>query len=310
MRITRTVSVQFAASALMISTLGTITPTVTFAQSAEARSFEVASVRYVGPYNGGPASFRGGPGTADPAHLVWDNVLILTLLTRAYGVGGFDQIFGPQWMDSEQYTIRANLAPGAPKDDLPKMLQHLLEERFHLAAHYSKKEFSVYELLVAKNGPRLRKSTGDPGESTNGARPRQGPDGFPILPPGGHHAVFQPIENGIQVTRETFRDFSMAELVQELAWPLGEPPSWEHVLAGGRVVDRTGLSGKFDFKLYYAGFHSPGGAFPPPAADGQPSGAPTLFDAVQQQLGLKLQETKALLDVLVVDHIERSPTDN
>jgi|SRR5579871_336093 len=293
----------------MISALATAVPALTFAQPAETKSFDVASVRYVGPYGSGSASFRGGPGTTDPARIVWDNALMLTLLSRAYGVG-FDQISGPKWMDSEQYTIRTNLPPGATKEDLPKMLQHLLEERFHLVAHNSKKEFSVYELLVAKNGPRLQKSTGDPGENANGPRPTQGPDGFPVLPSGGHHAIFQPIEKGIRVTQETFRDYSMAELVQELAWPLGEPPSWEHVLAVGRVVDKTGLSGKFDFKLYYAGFHSPGGAFPPPTADGQPSGAPTLFDAVQQQLGLKLQETKAVLDVLVVDHIERLPTDN
>lgn len=163
----------------------------------QERQFEVVSVRYVGAYDTEKTtSLRGGPGTSDPAHIVWENALML--------------------------------------------------------------------------------------------------HGFPVLPPGAHHALFQPIEDGVQVTRETFRDFSMAELVQELAWPLGEHPSWEHVLSVGRVVDKTGLRGKYDFKLYYAGAHHPGGALPQPGRDGEPGVAPTLFDALRQQLGLKLQETKAL----------------
>ncbi len=235
---------------------------------------------------------------------------MLQLLGRAYGED-FDQISGPKWIDSEQYTIRANVPPGATKDDLAKMLQRMLEERFHLAVHHRKKEFPVYELAVAKDGPRLRKSAGDPGQAAAGAaRPTHGEDGFPVLPPGGHHALFQPVEDGVQVTRETFRDCSMAELVQELAWPLGELSSWEQVLSVGRVVDKTGLSGKYDFKLYYAGAHYPGGALPQFGRNGEPGVAPTLFDAIQQQLGLKLQSTKALLDTLVVDRLEKVPTDN
>ncbi len=231
----------------------------------QERQFEVVSVRYAGPYDSDKVtSLRRGPGTSDPAHIVWENVLMLQLLNRAYGEH-FDQISGPKWVDSEQYTIRANVPPGSTKDDLAKMLQRMLEERFHLAVHRHKKEFPVYELVVAKGGTKLRKSAGDPGQTVAGdSRPTHGEDGFPVLPPGARHALFQPIEDGVQVTRETFRDYSMAELVQELAWPLGERPSWEHVLSVGRVVDKTGLSGKYDFKLYYTGVHYPGGAWPQP----------------------------------------------
>jgi uncharacterized protein (TIGR03435 family) len=73
---------------------------------------------------------------------------------------------------------------------------------------------------------------------------------------------------------------------------------------------KTGLRGKYDFKLYYTGVHYPGGAWPQPGRDGEPGVAPTLFDAIQQQLGLRLREAKALLDELVVDHLEKMPTDN
>jgi uncharacterized protein (TIGR03435 family) len=277
----------------------------------QERQFEVVSVKYAGSYDSlQTASLRGGPGTSDPVHIVWERVLMLQLLNRAYG-GDFDQISGPNWIDSQEYTIRANLPPGATKDDLPKMWQRMLEERFPLAVHHRKEEFPVYELLVAKDGPRIQKSAAGAGQAVaGGSRPTRGGDGFPVLPPGVHHAMFQATENGVRITRETFRDCSMAQLVQELAWPLGAPSAWQHVLSVGRVVDKTGLSGSYDFKLYYAGAHYPGGAFPQPGQDAEFGAAPTLFDAIQQQLGLKLQETKALLDVLVVDHLERMPTDN
>ncbi len=78
----------------------------------------------------------------------------------------------------------------------------------------------------------------------------------------------------------------------------------------GRVVDKTGLQGRYDFRLEYAGTHSAGGAIARSAADGQPSGIPDLFDAVQRQLGLKIDATKAPTDILVVDHVERMPTKN
>lgn len=234
---------------------------------------------------------------------------MLTILNHAYG-GDFDQISGPNWIDSLQYTIRANVPPGATKDDVPKMLQRMLEERFHLAVHYRKKEFPVYELLVAKDGPRIQKSAGGAGQAVaGGSRPTRGGDGFPVLPPGSHHAMFESTKDGVPISRETFRDCSMAELVQELAWPLGGPSAW-HALSVGRLVDKTGLSGRYDFKLFYAGGHSPGGAFWQPGQDAELGVAPTLFDAVQQQLGLKLHETNALFDVLVVDHLDRMPTDN
>jgi uncharacterized protein (TIGR03435 family) len=233
---------------------------------------------------------------------------MLTLLYRAYGVE-VDRISGPAWLDSIQYTVMANVPAETTKEHLPMMWQRLLKERFHLAVHHEVKDYPTYELVVAKGGPKLKPSAGDPGKPVPGQRWTRGADGFPVLPPGGRHGIFMPIENGVQVTRETFRDFSMQELVQELAWPLGQR-SWENSISVGRIVDKTGLPGKYDFKLEYTGTHAPGGAFPQPGPDGRIPDAPDLFDAVQGQLGLKIETLKAPVDVLLVDRVDKMPTGN
>jgi uncharacterized protein (TIGR03435 family) len=104
----------------------------------------------------------------------------------------------------------------------------------------------------------------------------------------------------------------MAEFVEEqLRWPLMTALRSYGAIALGRVVDKTGLDGKYDFTLEYAGRrNSPGGAFPDPLPDAEADTAPFLFDALRQQLGLILTEGKAPLDVLVVDHADKVPTEN
>lgn len=278
---------------------------LTYAQTAEP-AFEVASISYMGPYdNHRDSSLQGGPGTSDPERITYENVTLLKLLVSAYGVD-FNQISGPLWLDSVQYTIVAKVPAGTTKEQLPMMWQHLLKERFHLALHRKAIEFSAYQLVVAKGGPKLQPSAGLPGEPRPESRALRGADGFPVLPPGGQHAYVLTIENGVRVTRETFRYFSMPELCQELAWPLGEV-HWQHTPSGGRIVDHTGLTGRYDFRLEYNGTHHPGGAF----LKSEQSGAvPDLFDAVQLQLGLKIEVSRAPMDVLVIDHMDRRPTAN
>jgi uncharacterized protein (TIGR03435 family) len=103
----------------------------------------------------------------------------------------------------------------------------------------------------------------------------------------------------------------MTEFCQELAWTVsGEGQSgWLGYFSAGRVVDKTRLDGKYDFTLEFAGrFQS--GAYPPPLPDGETDAAPNLFDALQRQLGLKLEEKRATINALVVDHVDRIPTEN
>jgi uncharacterized protein (TIGR03435 family) len=271
--------------------------TFSFAQETGGISFEVASVkRAVVADHDAPLFIRGGPGTPDPGRIVFERQNMMRLLYAAYGLD-FDQVSGPAWLGTEIYSISVKVPPGTTEDQVKLMWQNLLAERFHFKAHMIQKDFPVYELSVLKGGLKLHKSREGP--------VRQEP-GFPVLHEGEKRAVSRvPPRNA----RETFRDYSMAEFVKELGWPLSAmAPLYGLVL--GRVIDRTGLDGHYDFTLEYAGGRGPGGAFPEPLPDGQLDTAPFLTEALRQQLGLVLVEKKAPVDVLVVDHADRIPTEN
>jgi uncharacterized protein (TIGR03435 family) len=189
------------------------------ALTAQNPKFEVASVKPAGPAHDGPSVYRGGPGTADPERVTYERMGLLSLIQGAYNPTGgydaihtldFDQISGPAWLSTDLYFVDAKLPPGATKEQLRLMWQDLLAERFHLTLHIATKEFTVYELTVAKNGPKFKKSGVDP--------PRQEP-GFPVPAPGAKRAmsVVRP-----RTTRQTFREASMADLIGQLRWPLSE----------------------------------------------------------------------------------------
>jgi uncharacterized protein (TIGR03435 family) len=269
--------------------------------------FEVTSVKPAG-HEDGPSFARGGPGTGDPELITEDRASLLSLIHRAYNPAGhdalhgldWDQISGPAWLGSERYSVVAKVPPGTTKEQLRLMWQDLLAERFGLKLHFTTKDFTVYELSVARNGPKLRKADEGP--------ERQEP-GFPVLAPGtrfGRSIV--PPRNVLY----TFRDYSMAEFIQLLAIPLSEESAqlYAGAFTVAKVIDKTGLDGQYDFTFEFAGRMYAGGAFPPPLPDGETDTAPTLLDALQQQLGLQLEKKKAKLDVLVVDHVDKVPTEN
>jgi uncharacterized protein (TIGR03435 family) len=104
---------------------------------------------------------RGGPGTADPERMTWSGATLQALLISAYGVKT-DQISGPGWLESERYDVEAKVPPGSTRPQSILMLQNLLADRFRLTLHKDTKEFSVYELTVAKDGPKLKPSPPDP----------------------------------------------------------------------------------------------------------------------------------------------------
>jgi uncharacterized protein (TIGR03435 family) len=247
--------------------------------------FEVASVRRAAPDAIGGAML-GGPETADPERITYVNVRLAHLISIAYA-RDFDQISGPAWIESEKYDVTAKVRPGATKQQAQEMWRNLLAERFHLTLHHTTKEFPGYELVVAKNGPKLKESTGG-NEAT-----------------GRHYLEAHPNSHA---SRLTFRDATMSDLVQRLGWPLG---SWAGGgIAMGRVEDGTGLTGKYDFTLKFSGLMIPGGAFSGPTVDDQEDDGPALFPALESQLGLKLENTKLLLDVLVIDQVDKVPTEN
>jgi len=130
-----------------------------------AQSFEVASVKPAVPVVG-IAGFvpriKGGPGSNDPGQISYTNISMQHLLMTAYGLSQPFRLSGPAWMPNEKYDIVAKVPEGATKDDLKMMLQHLLADRFQLAAHREMRDLPNYEMVVAKGGVKMKESVEDP----------------------------------------------------------------------------------------------------------------------------------------------------
>ena len=288
-----------------------------FAQKDAALSFEVASVKPAPPLGSGAVriGMNGGPGTRDPGRATYDGVPLKMLLQNAYGVKPF-QISGPDWLNTERYDIIATVPEGTTKEQFNVMLQNLLVERFGLEFHRETKEFPLYELTVAKNGPKMKQSAAAPPDA-GPPEPPSGPppigkDGFPQMPAGRPGAMMMMRPGGIRMAA-TMQP--MERLADMLGNQLGVP-----------VINKTGLSGNYDYTLDFArepGQGLPGLPPPPPPPPGigdggpgkaglagDPSDAPSLLTAVQEQLGLKLEKKKGPLEVLVIDHAEKTPTEN
>lgn len=275
---------------------------VTFAQQASQPQFEVASIK---PSDSSDRKmmFRMMPGGG----INLRGVTLKGLVQQAYDVRDFQLSGGPAWIGADRYDITAkpeNASAEAPAD--PRQLneeqrktfqvqtrlrlQALLAERFELKIHRETKELPVYALVVAKNGPKLKENAG-----ANEGRGR----GMRMSP-------------GQLVGQQAGMEF----LVQSLSQMLGRT-----------VLDQTGLKGTYDFDLTFAPEPGLGGVFggpgdgapaPPPPGAGpglikeppppDPNG-PTIFTALQEQLGLKLESQKGPVDIIVIDHVEK-PSDN
>jgi uncharacterized protein (TIGR03435 family) len=269
-------------------------------QTADASpQFEVASIRLAPPQNGMfiRTTSTGGPGTPDPGLFNCENCSLSMLVMRAYDLKDY-QFSGPDWTQSTRFDISAKIPAGASKEQFRLMQQNLLAERFKLAFHHEKKEMPAYELVVAKNGPKLKESveasppvdgTPEPPASLppGPPSPKTDSNGFPILPPG-RGPLTMVIGNGHATMRSV--EESMAQLVGRLSDQVRRP-----------VTDATGLNGKYDFTLNWV-MEGPGFSTDDPG--------PTIFAALQDQLGLKLESKKGMVDILVVDHIEKTPTEN
>jgi uncharacterized protein (TIGR03435 family) len=288
-------------------------------QTADTRPvFEAASVKPAGPFVPTPnlVFMRGGPGSDDPGQIAWTRVTLTTVLTRAYEVSR-DQISGPDWLNTEMYSIVAKIPRNTTSHQFDLMLQDLLAKRFHLTLHHATRDFPAYDLVVASGGPKMKPWRPDANAVTVPPASATFPHGldkggFPVLPPGA--TTLTTIRNGVvySTNRSTMAGFA-AQLGGMVNLSDGSSS------ATPRVVDKTGLTGKFDFRLEFAMSVMPlsgeRGDQPPPdesgASDLAGSGGPTLFTALEKQLGLRLQKgKKASLDLLVIDHVDKVPTQN
>lgn len=303
------------ATAAAMAVAGPIAIGVTNGQRIQEQSpptFEVASVRPSGPVR--PDSYvperhvTGGPGTSNPEQITYSRFPLMWLIHEAHNVA-FDQIVGPGWLTNEPYTIVAKVPPGASKVQAALMLQNLLAERFGLAFHREKKEFPVYALSIAKTGPKLKEAADSNGKTLRpgDARPIADRDGFPQFP-AGVRGVAGHVSNGIN--HMTFRGSSIADLVRWLGNDFGSKVG-SSLWTPGRIVDNTGLTGSYDFTIECACFMGIGSALSAPDlfAERGASGA-SLVSALEKQLGLKIEKSKAMLDVLIIDHVEKTPTEN
>jgi uncharacterized protein (TIGR03435 family) len=260
---------------------------------AEPTEFEVADVKPSEP--GG----RGGRFQTQPGgRLVVQNMAMRLLLNRAFDTNNNDEVTAPRWVDTERFDITAKApstdagAPSLQQDVLAPMLRALLADRFKMTYHQEEKPVSAYTLVAVK--PKMKKA--DP-DSRTFCKSANAP---PNAPPGSQMITCQ------NATMAQFAD-RLLNMGPGLNWP---------------VEDATEIEGGWDFTLTYTrpqiifngpaggrgGDAGPAGAAIPTAAD--PSMGLTLFEAIERELGLKLETRKRTLPVIVIDHLEQKPTEN
>jgi uncharacterized protein (TIGR03435 family) len=263
---------QMVVAALGVSVFGGLGVFGMFAQSPAPRpkfdSFEVATIKPVDPdAKAGRYIIMQGNN-----RFVEKSYTLKLLIAAAYDLNPRTISGGPGWIESDHYDIVA-VTPGEVRpshDEQMSMLRSLLTDRFKLTFHREQKVFSIYELEVAKGGPKLKASAASPGD-----------------PPALISTVYP------QRIVLPARNVTMGDLASLMQRAMLDRP----------VVDKTGLPGRYDFDLEWAPDETQFGGEVPVAPADAPS--PPLFSALQQQLGLRLEATRGPVAALVVDKAER-----
>jgi uncharacterized protein (TIGR03435 family) len=254
-----------------------------FGQATQRPTFEVASVKPSAPVppNGGVyfGPPRGGPGTPAPGQITWTYATLRGLLMTAYDVKEY-QVSGPAWLNTERYDIIAKVAEGATKEQVNVMWQNLLADRFGVMLHRESKEFQVEELVIAKAGHKLKETTVDPAAELDPGPPKF--DKNRELAGPGFVTTFMASGQAHTVAKAQ----PLSKLTAMLGGVLRRP-----------VLDKTGLTGKYDFSIEFR-IDLRGLGLPPAGPGGPATGTgpvdsatepgPDLAAAVQQQLGLRL----------------------
>jgi uncharacterized protein (TIGR03435 family) len=289
---------RYSAVALIFAAATIVRPEAqTPSGSSTSVRFELASVK--------PTKYVNGPMTLDvPARgaLTATNYPVLGLINYAYGLKNRYQLSGnPEWLWSERFMIRALPPDDAPRDQIPQMMQTLLAERFKLRAHWETREQPIYALVVARGdgrlGPDLQRSQHDCAAFlATGANPLD---------------ASAPRDSRGRVLCSRFGRIGAAVGTTIGGAPLSELVTWlENFGAawGGLdrpIVDRTNLTGNFDASIEFA--FRPGSLTVNPSANRVD--VPDIYQAVQEQLGLKLDPQNAPARILVIDSVERPSED-
>lgn len=245
---------------------------------AQSPAFDAASLRSAVRSATNRPAMKGGPGTSDPGRIDYHAATLQQLLKIAYALEDY-QITGPDWIATDAFDLAATLPPGASKKQFSSMLQDLLKERFRLVAHTDHKKMQVYDLTVAGSGPKLKVAD-------------------PSSPAAGMAMVPMANESGAMTIHLLGAHATMAALATYLSRAAARP-----------VLDQTGLEGAFDINLSFAPDSMPAASNYPGNAAIVPAGD-TLRGALKSQLGLELKSREASLEVLVIDRVERIPSEN
>jgi uncharacterized protein (TIGR03435 family) len=260
------------------------------AQAPASPAFDVSSVKL--NKEGGPSSVRVTPG----GMLAVTNNNLRNIIRNAWNITNDQIVDGPDWIDSDRFDITAKAPAPFKQEEARAMLQALLGERFGLKTHMETRELPVYLLVLARKdgtlGPQMKKgeidcaalmaSVAAGGKMSDRLPNGNLPCGISVRPGQG-----QVIANGT----------AMEALARNLVGGVGRI-----------VVDKTGLPGYYDFSLTFTPDTAPTAPGAPAAAPPDPS-APSLFTAMQEQLGLKLEPGRAPVQVLVIDRAQRPTAD-
>jgi len=281
--------------------LGVAGAAVLFAQTAPPRpEFEVASIK---PSTVAPTGAQVHVGVQiDGAQVHCTYLSVRDYIRIAYRVKEH-QVIGPDWLASERFDIHAKLPAGATRDQVPEMLQTLLEARFQIKMHRDSKEFPVYGVVVGKGGLKLKESPLDPETQA----------GVNVTAEGGARGTTINFGRGAYFTladnRFEARKLTMAQLADSVGRFVERP-----------VVDMTELTGTYDLTLEFTPEEyrtllirtalSAGVALPPEVMKFlEGASDESLFKGLQA-LGLKLESRKAPLEVLVIDSASKTPIEN
>ena len=255
-------------------------------------SFDVVSIKPSNTSRGPNSLFRI---SAEPGRFTASNTTLKFLLQYAYHLKKNQIAGGPSWIDSDHFDVEAKtdetniVERKSGLDDrdaqLALAVQAMLTDRFKLVLHHKSKEMPIYALVVAKSGPKLQPSAV---VTTDTELPGPPP---PPDAPQPRHSIRMTGRGSISVVAQDLDRF--ADLLSNQL--------------GVFVVNRTGLTGDFDFTLNWApGDHERGLPGPPPEETAPQSDAgPSIYTALQEQLGLKLEATKGPVDTIVIDHVEK-----
>jgi uncharacterized protein (TIGR03435 family) len=290
----------FAASA-------TFLPVVAIAQTAPARlEFEVASIRPAAPLD---ASVKIGM-HIDGSQVRFTSLSVRDCMRLAWQVKDY-QIVGPDWIGTDRWDITAKLPAGTKSDQAPDMLQKLLVDRFGITFHHDTKEFAVYALMAAKGGLKLTETAADQASDNAAAAPKSG---LNVSASGSAAGVFVDLGQGSwysfadnklvghKLTMERIADTLSRYMDKPVVDMTGTPASTNYDVSFGITAE--------DYRTMLIRVAIRSGVSLPPEAVHLADAPTDSLAAAMEATGLRMDSRKAPLDVMVIDHVEKTPTEN